>query len=106
MREILDDSDPGDKQYECMADVLGYAIPKDIALVHIVLGIKGDNLLDLPEWMHALACACRPRGNHIVESKLTSTVISHRMKLLAAGLGHCMNGHTVYSWQQIWAKRP
>ena len=29
--------------------------PQDIASVHIALGMKGDDLLDLPEWMHGHA---------------------------------------------------
>ena len=50
--EILDDSDPSDKRHEGMPTALRCATPKDIAPVHIALGMKGDDLLDLPEWMH------------------------------------------------------
>ena len=42
--------------------------------------------------------------DHVVESKLTSTVISDQAMLVASRLGHCMNGHAVHSWQQIRSK--
>ena len=42
--------------------------------------------------------------NHVVESELTSTVISDEVMLVASELGHCMNWDAVHSWQQIGSK--
>ena len=43
--------------------------------------------------------------NHVVEGKLTSTVISNKAVFFAARLGHCMNRHTTHCWQQVWPKK-
>ena len=50
--KILYDSNPDDQGHEGMPNALRSMPPKDIASIHIVLGVNGDDLLDLPEWMH------------------------------------------------------
>ena len=44
----LHDSNPDDQGHEGMSNVLRCMPPKDIAVVHIALGVNGNNLLDLP----------------------------------------------------------
>jgi hypothetical protein len=53
--EILHDNNPDDQGHESMPDALGGTTPKDIAVIHIVLQMHCDDLLDLPKGMHSHA---------------------------------------------------
>ena len=78
-------------------------LPENEVNIRVLLAEIAKGIAQILDIVEGDSCDVVAR-DHVVESELTSSVISDKTMLVASRLGHCMNGHSLHSWQQIQSK--